>query len=146
MWFYGMLSLILLALGTRLIRISLTGLFVARVVLSTTDADLSTSAMSFFGQGWESRRAQPTRWKEGGEDEDEGHGGMDCGAARRRGSRMQAQGGGYQPPLAGGQGAAAVSRGGSSRSKNGNRHMEPGARYARRRCLVTRPPGADGAS
>ena len=73
-------------------------------MLSTTDADLPTSAMSYFGQGWESRRAQPPRWQEGRENEDEGYGGMDCGAARRRGSRMQVHGGGYKPPLAGGRG------------------------------------------
>ena len=59
--------------------------------------------MSYFTQGWDARRAQQPRWQEGGEDEDEGYGVMECGA-RWRGGRMQMQGGSYQPPLAGGQG------------------------------------------
>ena len=59
--------------------------------------------MSYFTQGCDARRAQQPRWQEGGEDEDEGYGVMECGA-RWRGGRMQMQGGSYQPPLAGGQG------------------------------------------
>ena len=72
-------------------------------MLSTTDADLSTSAMSYFGQGWEPARAPQRRWQESGaeqDDEDEEYGGMDHGA-RGRGGREQGRDRGYRPLSAG---------------------------------------------
>ena len=75
-------------------------------MLSTTNADLPTSAMSYFGQGWESRRVQPPQGQESGEDEYEGYGGMDCSGARQRGGREQGRDRGYRPPRAGDRGGA----------------------------------------
>ena len=85
--------------------------------------------MSYFGQGWGSRREQQPRWQEGGDgaeqdDEDEGYGGMDRGTAARAGAaakcRCKEAATNLRSQAAGE--AAAGSRSGSSGSKNGDVH------------------------